>query len=169
VVACAAGYRNVDAASGRTTFAQAYMFLLGSTVAGIGDPVRIGGPHLLKALCCGNCFRPSCVVMRREVAAKYPFPDVGANDWSMWIRLASLGDWWVSPRQLCVNSDGSENDGNRIGAVSRAEAILATIEHVESWLPAPYNMLAARGQYSTVAAMDGAREVADRLAMRKRT
>ena len=166
VVACAAGYTNVDAATGRTPFRQQYTAVLGHTVAGIGAPLQIGSGHLLGWLTRGNPFRPSSVVMRRDVARDHPFPDVGANDWLMWLRLASIGDWWINPSIMARMLDGAENDGNRIGAVARSEAVLATIEAAEAWLPRPHHMLMARDQYAKIAAQEGAHEVADRLAMR---
>lgn len=163
VVAFAVGYRNVEESTGRLTFRQQYSAILGA----VCSPVQVGANHMLGWLTRGNPFRPSAVVMRREVARQYPFLNVGANDWLMWLRLASLGDWFLDPSILAEMRDGPENDGHKIGAVARAQAVLATIETAESWLPAPHHMLMARDQYAKIAAMEGATEIADRLALRR--
>lgn len=162
-VAHACGYENIDE-FGRTSFQQNYSCVFGEPTDDF--VISVEAPTLLNWLTRGNIFRPSAVVMRRDVALRLRFRSVGADDWDMFLRLANAGTWWFDRRPLLCNMDHKESDGAKHGPVVRAAAVRGTIEATEAWLKAPYHMLSAREQYARVALMEGAVEEADRLAMR---
>lgn len=158
-VAYATGYINTT--NEFATFHQSYSFL------GVSKGI-VPQNKMMECLTPGNIFRPSAVVMRRNVAKRFPFVEVGANDWIMWLRLATQGLWLIDNTLLAVMTDDGQNDGERIGARGRHEAILRTIEYVEGWLTHPWSMLRARDQASRFAALDGLMDVADKLSLRRR-